>query len=423
MAVRALLQVAERCLVCRVCYTLLRSPVVFSCGHVFCKACAERSIEERPRCPLCNHAVMSHRAITSLPTVASLMGLVQDVAKSLRLQQTAHVAAVRAVNIAPPRLTEKIVGIQTADDKCFPTATVGDSLASTPIVDDDEDEKTVMAATIHRNVSMPETQFLRTSPPPVPVLTDDFMACEDAETQRISLRSPIASSFFHSLQNHYYQCVAVRRCIGELSVGAYERVGCCVLCGLDIKNRTQVRHYLQQILNSDPTCDHMRLRRLNEVTLSDFLGSMWDLHLPTQIAKRAASGVSRKHGRSGTFPSSSTLLVHQACLEWCVLHERVRDVVALKVAVMDTQIPELDGSSRASTCFFCSNRGKCLIFCERCQRKSYHYPCALLTGAGVCNILSETMSLICATCLQKQEEQGEEERETEEEEEDLLVLF
>ncbi|ESL06273.1 hypothetical protein TRSC58_06055 [Trypanosoma rangeli SC58] len=425
MAVRALLQVAEKSLVCYVCYTLLRSPVVFSCGHVFCKTCAERSIEGRPRCPLCNHTVATRRAITPLPTLARVMDLVHDVVKSLRLGEAMHVAAaVGAGDSPPPRLTERLMPSFAAVDECSLTAAVRDCLASTSTVRN-EDAGVMQTPIMHRGGSVAETEFLRNSSPPLAMLVDCFVGCDENETQRMFSSSPTSSSSSSSLRQSFHQCVALRRRGGGCSTGAYERVGCCALCGLDIGDRARVRRFLRQLLHADPTCDHIRLRQLNEVMLSDFLGPMWDLRLSTPGVRHAARGVCRKRSRSTTSsspPSSFTLLVHQACLEWCVLHQRVRDTVTLKVAVTSTLQRELlDGSSCASACSFCSARGRCLLMCRDCQQRAYHYSCALLTGAGVCNISAETMSLICAMCLRRHEEQQEESEKAGEEGE--LVLW
>ncbi|RNF00166.1 hypothetical protein TraAM80_07777 [Trypanosoma rangeli] len=423
MAVRALLQVAETSLVCYVCYTLLRSPVVFSCGHVFCKTCAERSIEGRPRCPLCNRTVASRRAITPLPTLARVMSLVHDVAKSLRLGQATHVAAaVGAGNSPPPQLRERLMPSFAAVDECSLTAAVRDCLASTSTVRD-EDAGLLQTPIMHRDGSVAETQFLRTSPPPLAMLAECFVGCDENETQRMLSPSPTSSSSSSSLRQSFHQCVALRRRGGGRSTGAYEHVGCCALCGLDIADRARVRHFLRQLLHADPTCDHMRLQQLNEVMLSDFLGPMWDLRLSTPGVSHAAHGMCRKRSRSTNSsppPSSFTLLVHQACLEWCVLHRRVQDTVTLKVAVTGTLLRELDGSSCASACSFCSARGRCLLMCRDCQRRAFHYSCALLTGAGVCNISAETMSLICAMCLRRHEEEQEESEKAEAEGELML---
>ncbi|RNF19560.1 uncharacterized protein Tco025E_04094 [Trypanosoma conorhini] len=424
MAAHALLQVAEKNLVCNVCYALLRSPVVFSCGHVFCKRCAERSIEERPRCPLCNHAVASRRAIAPLPTLARLMVLVHDVAKTLRLRRAAQLSAAAAAaaaaaagNSPPPRLTESLAPGDAAVDDFSLTAVVRDRLASASTVSGGGGLLPARTPSLHRGGSVAATQSLRASPPPAPMPAGGFVGCDETETQRMSSRSPTASSSSSASRRSYRQCVAVRRDGGgPAAAGAYEHVGCCALCGLDIADRAQVRRFLRQLLRADPTCDHLRLRQLNEVMLSDFLGPMWDLRLATRGREHAARGMGRKRGRSSSASppsSSSTLLVHQACLEWCVLHRRVRDAATLKLALTGTQQQQLEGSSCASACAFCAARGRCLVVCGSCQRRAYHYSCALLTGAGVCNISAETMSLVCATCLRKREERQAEEEEEE----------
>lgn len=412
MAVRALLRVARKNLVCRVCYALLRSPVVFLCGHVFCKTCAERSIEERPRCPLCNHAVTSRRVITPLPALARLMGLVHDVAKSLRQRQTAHAAASAAAAIVPSlRLTGAAIskhngGGNTAGDRRSFTATVSNrsSLSTIASLDDDTGMRTPI---IRRCGSTLETQLLHSTPPPPAVMgTDAFVAPDDVETQCVfSEKNTInpASSHRHSC----HQCVAVRRGGDGRTLGAAERIGCCVLCAFDIKDRAQICHFLRCLREKDPSCDWARLQQLSEVTLSDSLGPMWDLHLTAAGAGEKGEKkppAHRKRGRNGGHPPSSALLVHQACLEWCVLRRCVGGATTVTMAISDTLGRQLDGSASAVACSFCEkSSGRCLVPCGRCQRKAYHYPCALLTGARVCVILETIGVLLCAACTQEQQ--------------------
>ncbi|GET87584.1 hypothetical protein, conserved [Leishmania tarentolae] len=56
----------------------------------------------------------------------------------------------------------------------------------------------------------------------------------------------------------------------------WHRLGCCVLCGLDVVQRTSVRQRLQQLLRS-PTahCDPAELAIQTEETLSLLLGPLW----------------------------------------------------------------------------------------------------------------------------------------------------
>lgn len=39
---------------CQICKDLLTSPVLTTCGHIFCSLCARRSISESNKCPLCS---------------------------------------------------------------------------------------------------------------------------------------------------------------------------------------------------------------------------------------------------------------------------------------------------------------------------------------------------------------------------------
>jgi hypothetical protein len=42
---------------CSLCYRLLHNPVSTPCGHVFCCACLDRSLDHKDNCPLCKRSL------------------------------------------------------------------------------------------------------------------------------------------------------------------------------------------------------------------------------------------------------------------------------------------------------------------------------------------------------------------------------
>ncbi|KEG13847.1 hypothetical protein DQ04_00751070 [Trypanosoma grayi] len=384
MAVRALLHIAHKTLVCSVCYDLFHNPVAFPCGHVFCRACAERCVAGRPHCPLCNHGVASRRASAPLPTVTALTALVRDIAESLRqLQQ----------GVLPP--------LQLLEGEPAPTVVVAASAVGScttptrPSMASDGAAKARSTSVVGRDTSVPHTQLLRTPLLPRAVETYD-VAWDDTETQRVQPVSPTP--------RRAPQFVALRHTSSDPAEGANAHSGCCKLCGLDIRNRAIMRRYLRKLLDTDPLCDKSRVRQLNEATLFECLGPMWQIRLDTECVAGTSGGGQRKRGRSETTtspdmspqPSPLLLLVHQACLESCLLQERVAGATTVAVHVSDMQFQKLCSAGGVTACASCGrSAGRCLLLCRCCQQKAYHYPCAMLTGARVCGVSG---ALLCAEC-------------------------
>ncbi|KAG5481490.1 hypothetical protein LSCM1_05507 [Leishmania martiniquensis] len=120
----------------------------------------------------------------------------------------------------------------------------------------------------------------------------------------------------------------------------WHRFGCCVLCGLDVVERTAVRHRLHRLLRS-PTahCDPAELAEQTEESLSLLLGPLWgvrcevQIHCTNSVRARVSEGegeyattkldaVQVKNpcrGGNETTASHVTGVAHHNCLAWAGL--------------------------------------------------------------------------------------------------------
>jgi hypothetical protein len=55
---------------CSLCFRLLHNPVTTPCGHSFCMACLERSLDHNDRCPLCKFTLAE---VNSLQTETNII--------------------------------------------------------------------------------------------------------------------------------------------------------------------------------------------------------------------------------------------------------------------------------------------------------------------------------------------------------------
>merc|ERR1719445_2901256 len=48
---------------CSLCFRLLWQPITTPCGHTYCKACIDRSLDHKRECPLCKTTLAYHHSV------------------------------------------------------------------------------------------------------------------------------------------------------------------------------------------------------------------------------------------------------------------------------------------------------------------------------------------------------------------------
>ncbi|CAD2221748.1 hypothetical protein AGDE_13764 [Angomonas deanei] len=384
-----LLKVADSDFTCPVCYDLYSDPCSLVCGHVFCKSCIARFLEERPRCPLCNTTIKSMRVVTPIANLSLLSSLFRELvpvaagvlpltARPERVSRIRFDGISSQVSLAPSQADEANFTQRIGSPPPPPSASLP---SPTPVVEPDE--------------RLPETPVLpqRVRPAAPRSLSGSWSLCLVPPSKRKESHGTTHAS---------------------LHLG-----GDCVLCGLNIMDRTSVRRYLKSLLKSPTSdCSSDSLSTVTEAQLGALLGALWEVQCCMV-----------ERGRSTVYCTS---LAHHNCLAWasllhtytsCLFHEQTRfttDVVQYSLYIPPLQSIQphsltvlqkltlfLTQSSNHSflqaatgaapppdqVCYICGRNQitqqlpytalqPCCHY-DQCGRL-FHYPCALLAGEKSC---------------------------------------
>ncbi|SCU64651.1 Zinc finger, C3HC4 type (RING finger), putative [Trypanosoma equiperdum] len=430
MAARALFELAQGTLSCPVCFDLMDRPMCFRCGHVYCANCADRCISGRPMCPLCNSSVQNIRQARPLPALAKLVSFVRSLGGAADVPQSQGDTTFAVASKGGGKATNNALLVPPTTDNApvssFPRVNGADPQATAPnsSLDPGETEPSTPSTPLthlHENGMSLGSQMAGdpTVQPSIagegrsqPVSTTMPPLQQQAQRQTWPSAEEVLPPPQHQPQSYR---VEVERCIIRVEgAGGYALVyqGTCALCGLDISDRQQVSKLLRHVLTMDPSCNEGQVRLVSQRTLGLRLGPLWKLRFGAfgQASPSLSNGsdVNTREGaacggqQSDGGPSSElpAVLLHQTCLEWCMLRRRIIEGAnALTLNVAATVLQSLHAGDSETICSFCRIKiGACLVPCARCGRRSYHYPCALLTGAGVCQLSDVFGILVCVEC-------------------------
>jgi len=284
----ALLQATHDLLRCPICFDTLVDAISFPCSHVACRACAEKCVEARRHCPLCNARVTSHRQFIPMANIRSLVELINELVDEVALRhppppQPCADATRKAPSTPPPpppRPPLQVVEMAGTQRLASPSPAPAEPPAARKGSEEGVSRRLLRRDSSSITPTLPAVEdFSRDA-------SDRSSSSAAASTAAVLLRCRVTASPYTNQQ----------------------RSGCCLLCGLNITDRSSIRQYLTALLAS-PTAqsDRQELLSLTEDSLTEMLGPLWQLHC-TFTAKQ------RRGGRGGA--SSTSMTVHQHCLEW-----------------------------------------------------------------------------------------------------------
>lgn len=383
---RALLSAVAAELRCSICFDALNDPVSLLCSHVFCRQCICQSLQVTPnQCPLCKGRA-DQRSMVAVALLSDIIALAKEVGRRtgvediMETQSPSLPPALPIASVNPPFV--------------LPVPTPRDVEASWLVVPSSVSVPTSLLLeleTLSQGIHLAKTQVIPRSISESATLDEPFReeAClgiaeVGQETQHLG--APSDNDEDHppcdvAPPNGDGRCGSSEMRMPSSDSGTLDDSadspqafqGPCALCQLDTSNRKQIRQFLRGIIDVDPTCRGEEIQALDQDKLETMLGNLCG----------PFAGISRTRAGAPAAP----LYAHYLCLLWSpeVFIDRGR-LVHTEDAIK---------RGRSLSCSFCGLKGATFGCANRRCRRSFHIPCAHLTGRGVCTIDHANYALYC----------------------------